>query len=80
MQFLIEALALSLLGGLLGLLVGYGLGVMIAALVPNFPPVSVPWWAVLIAVGFSGLIGVLFGILPASKAADLDPIDALRYE
>jgi putative ABC transport system permease protein len=80
MQFLIEALALSLLGGLIGLLVGYGLGVLIATMVPGFPPVSVPWWAVLLAVGFSGLIGVLFGILPASKAADLDPIDALRYE
>jgi putative ABC transport system permease protein len=80
MQFLIEALALSLLGGLVGLILGYGLGVLIATMVPNFPPVFVPWWAILLSVGFSGLIGVVFGILPASKAADLDPIDALRYE
>lgn len=80
MQFLIEALALSLLGGLIGLLLGYGLAVLIATLVPNFPAVSVPWWGVALALGFSGVIGVLFGILPASKAADLNPIDALRYE
>lgn len=80
MQFLIEALALSLLGGLIGLLLGYGLALLIASLVPNFPGVSVPWWGMVLALGFSGLIGVLFGILPASKAADLNPIDALRYE
>jgi len=80
MQFLIEALALSLLGGLIGLLLGYGLAVLIATLVPNFPAVTVPWWGVALALGFSGMIGVLFGILPASKAADLNPIDALRYE
>ncbi|MEM1191071.1 MAG: ABC transporter permease [Pseudomonadota bacterium] len=79
-QFLIEALALSLLGGLIGLVLGYGLGALIAALIPDFPPAAVPWWAVVLAIGFSGLIGVVFGILPASKAADLDPIDALRYE
>jgi len=80
MQFLIEALALSLLGGLIGLVLGYSLGLLIAGLIPNFPGVSVPWWGVVLALGFSGLIGVLFGILPASKAADLNPIDALRYE
>ncbi|MEM6999242.1 MAG: ABC transporter permease [Pseudomonadota bacterium] len=80
LQFLLEALALSILGGLIGLVLGYGIGVLIASFVPDFPPVSVPWWAILISLGFSGAIGVLFGILPASKAADLHPIDALRYE
>jgi putative ABC transport system permease protein len=80
MQFLIEALALSLLGGLIGLLLGYGLGLLVASIIPGFPPVSVPWWAIALSIGFSGMIGVLFGILPASKAADLNPIDALRYE
>ncbi|MEM1434810.1 MAG: ABC transporter permease [Pseudomonadota bacterium] len=80
LQFLIEALTLSLLGGLAGLVLGYLIGITIASFVPQFPPVAVPWWAVGIALGFSGAIGVLFGILPASKAADLNPIDALRYE
>jgi len=80
MQFLIEALALSLLGGLIGLALGYSLGLLVASLIPSFPGVSVPWWGIVLALGFSGIIGVLFGILPASKAADLNPIDALRYE
>jgi putative ABC transport system permease protein len=80
LQFLIEAVALSLLGGLLGLVIGYALGVGIAALIPDFPPAVVPWWAVALAVLFSGSVGVVFGVVPASQAARLDPIDALRYE
>ena len=80
MQFLIEALLLSLLGGLIGLVSGYGLGMLIANSIPDFPPANVPLWAASLALGFSGFVGVLFGILPAAKAARLDPIDALRYE
>ena len=80
MQFLIEATLLSLLGGLIGLLSGYGLGMLISNSIPDFPPASVPLWAALLALGFSGFVGILFGILPAAKAARLDPIDALRYE
>ncbi len=80
MQFLIEALLLSLLGGLIGLALGYGLGILIASNIPGFPPAAIPWWSVALALGFSGFVGVLFGILPAAKAANLDPIDALRYE
>jgi putative ABC transport system permease protein len=80
MQFLIEAVTLSLLGGLLGLVIGYGLGFAIAKMIPDFPPAFVPWWAVTLSVLFSGTVGVVFGVVPASQAARLDPITALRYE
>jgi putative ABC transport system permease protein len=80
MQFLIEALLLSLLGGLVGLAIGYALGTAISSSIPSFPPAAIPFWSVALALGFSGFVGVLFGILPAAKAANLDPIDALRYE
>lgn len=80
MQFLLEAFLLSLIGGAAGLALGYGLGSLIAANIPSFPPASIPLWAALLALGFSGFVGMLFGILPAAKAANLDPIDALRYE
>jgi putative ABC transport system permease protein len=80
LQFLIEAVTLSLLGGLLGLVIGYLLGVAIAGMIPDFPPAVVPWWAVALSVMFSGTVGVVFGVVPASQAARLDPIDALRYE
>jgi len=80
LQFLIEATTLSVLGGLIGLILGYALGFGAAKMIPNFPDAVVPWWAVLMAFGFSSLVGILFGIMPAAKAANLNPIDALRYE
>lgn len=80
LQFLIEAVTLSLLGGVIGLGLGYGIGKLVAHVVPQFLGAHVPWWAVALALGFSGGIGVIFGIAPAAKAAALDPIDALRYE
>ena len=80
LQFLIEAMVLAVIGGIIGMLFGFGLAYGVAALIPNFPSPSVPWWAVVGSALFSMLIGMVFGILPASKAANLTPIDALRYE
>ncbi|WP_406662904.1 ABC transporter permease [Gallaecimonas sp. GXIMD1310] len=79
-QFLAEAVLLCLLGGIIGLAVGYGLAMLITAMIPSLPAATVPWWAVALSLGFSASVGVIFGILPAFKAANLHPIDALRYE
>jgi putative ABC transport system permease protein len=80
-QFLIEAVTLSLLGGVVGVALGYGIGVGVSAILPgDWPPAHVPVWAVLLAFGFSVAVGVFFGIYPAGKASRLDPIEALRYE
>jgi len=80
LQFLIEAVTLSLIGGIIGLLLGYGIGMLVAHLVPQFLGAHVPWWAVVLSFGFASGVGVVFGIAPAAKAASLNPIDALRYE
>jgi len=79
LQFLIEAVFLCLLGGLIGLLLGFGAGALISA-ATGLPAASVPLWAVVLSFGFSAGIGLVFGIVLAAKAANLDPIDALRYE
>ncbi|GMU65700.1 MAG: multidrug ABC transporter substrate-binding protein [Acidobacteriota bacterium] len=80
-QFLIEAVTLSLVGGGIGLALGYGLGVAVSAALPgDWPAAHVPLWAVVLALGFSLAVGVFFGIYPAGKASRLDPIEALRYE
>jgi putative ABC transport system permease protein len=83
-QFLIEALVLSVAGGLLGVVVGWLFGVGGTAairhfLIDSYPPAYVPMWAVGLSFAFCTIIGVVFGIYPATKAAALDPIDALRY-
>jgi putative ABC transport system permease protein len=80
MQFLLEALLLALGGGLLGIAGGYGLAYAAAATIPSLPPPQIPLWVVLGSALFSACIGIVFGILPASKAANLQPIEALRYE
>ena len=80
LQFLIEALTLTMIGGLVGVAIGYGLGALVAALLPGFPAAHVPLWAVTLSFGFCAAVGIVFGIVPAAKAANLDPIDALRYE
>jgi putative ABC transport system permease protein len=78
LQFLVEAVVLSAMGGLLGIGVGFG-GAAIMAHFMGWPMLVTPFWVVL-AVGISAGIGVVFGYYPARKAARLDPIDALRYE
>lgn len=77
-QFLIEAILLSVLGGVIGVLAGIGASQFISW--KNGWPVLVSPASVIIAVGFSAAVGVFFGFYPARKAAQLDPIDALRYE
>jgi putative ABC transport system permease protein len=80
LQFLIEAVLICLLGGAAGLALGYGVGALVTMMLPGAPAIHVPLWAVGLSVGFSATVGVLFGVLPATKAAQLDPIQALRYE
>jgi putative ABC transport system permease protein len=77
-QFLAEAVVVTSIGGLLGILIGSGvaLGVHYAT---GFP-VSLPWWSFAIGIGFSAGVGIFFGMFPAVRASRLDPIEALRHE
>lgn len=76
MQFLSESIMISITGGVLGLLLGY-LGTVA---VSSFLRATVPWWAVVVALGFSIIVGVIFGTYPALSASKKDPIEALRFE
>ncbi len=78
-QFLTEAMVLSLLGGLIGLVLGAAGAFLIANYSDSLQP-TLAWDSVVLAIGFSALIGLFFGIYPATRAAALNPIDALRYE
>ncbi|PEA33285.1 ABC transporter permease [Bacillus toyonensis] len=78
LQFLIEAVMLTLLGGLIGIGLGYG-GAYIVSTFAKWPPL-VSWEVVVGGVLFSMTLGIVFGLIPANKAAKLDPIEALRYE
>ena len=78
MQFLVEAIVISVFGGLLGIALGYGLSEVLER--TQEWPTSIPPNATGIAFGFAAATGVFFGFYPARKAAGLDPIEALRYE
>ncbi len=76
-QFLIESIMISVTGGILGILIGWG-GTIVCS---SFGlPVSIPLWSIVLSFAICTLIGILFGFFPARKAAMMDPIEALRYE
>ena len=77
-QFLIEAISLSAVGGIIGIITGIAVAKTIAA-VKNWPALISPA-SIIVAFLVSTAVGVFFGFYPARKAAQLDPIDALRYE
>jgi len=77
-QFLIEAVVLTSLGGLLGIALGAGIGFSVNRLA-DFP-VALPLWSFALGIGFSASVGIFFGLWPAVRASRLDPIEALRYE
>jgi putative ABC transport system permease protein len=78
LQFIIEAITLSLIGGMIGII----LGIIASKLLSSFANLTtvISPFAVILSVGFSGLVGIFFGFYPAYKASLLNPIDALRYE
>jgi putative ABC transport system permease protein len=78
LQFLFESIMLSVFGGLVGVLFGIGASRILSALTSW--PVSIMWSSVILSFVVCTVIGVFFGWYPARRAADLDPIDALRYE
>jgi len=78
MQFLVEAIVISLVGGALGIGLGYGLAELVK--ITQGWPAVIPMDSIIMAVGFAAFVGIFFGFYPARKAAGLDPIEALRFE
>jgi putative ABC transport system permease protein len=77
-QFLIEAVVLTSIGGVLGVILGSAIGLLVN-LVSGFP-VSLPLWSFALGLGFSASVGIISGMIPAWRASRLDPIESLRYE
>jgi len=78
MQFLLEAIIITSLGGVLGIIIGVIAAAGISAAIKL--PLAIPWWSFVIGVSFSAAVGLFSGIYPAYRASILDPIEALRYE
>ncbi|HEX6587502.1 MAG TPA: ABC transporter permease [Longimicrobiales bacterium] len=78
LQFLVEAVTVTLIGTIIGLMIGGGLAMLIRLFTPI--PAEVPLWAIAAAIGMATVSGVLFGLWPAWRASRLDPVEALRYE
>jgi putative ABC transport system permease protein len=77
-QFLVEAATLTLVGGLVGMVAGWGIALLLGAATPI--PAYVPLSSVIVALVAAATTGLVFGIYPATRAARLDPVEALRYE
>lgn len=77
-QFLIEAVLLSEIGGIIGILIGVSIGQFVAIVSPL--KTSIPIWTIFLGFGFCSLVGLIFGVYPATKASKMDPVEALRYE
>ncbi|MFH1602128.1 MAG: ABC transporter permease [Candidatus Shapirobacteria bacterium] len=75
-QFLLESVVVSLFGGIIGVLLSW----LATLAIKPFFPAQVTWWAITLAFGVSSLIGIVFGVIPARRAARLSPLEALRYE
>ncbi len=78
LQFLTEAVFLSLSGGIIGTVLGLGIPLAVRLLTPYRLPI--PWQAAVIALATSVIVGVIFGTVPANRAAALDPVETLKYE
>lgn len=79
LQFLLEAMTLTFFGGIIGVILAVGISNLIMLLIPSLPA-SIPLWAIITGLTVSVGVGLIFGVLPARKAAKLDPIECLRYE
>ena len=78
-QFLLEAMTLTAIGGVIGLAVALGISNLMMLLIPSMPA-QVELWMIILSLAVSIGVGLIFGVLPARKAAKLDPIECLRYE
>ncbi len=79
-QFMLEATSLTLLGCVAGVVLGLGVGAALVAAMPDTPPPAVPWGACVLSALSSAVVGLVFGVVPAQRAAALPPVEALRHE